>query len=115
MTEEQKEDISRRMKENNPMRNKETKKKVSDKLKGRHISDEHKKCISDKLKGRIMNNEERKKHNTKPVYGYKDDILLLQFWGMNEAKRNGYNKDGIRNSIMNNKEYKGYKWTYDIY
>lgn len=100
-------------------RSEETKKKISEALKGikvslgmtgHHHSEESKKKMSDTKKGKAQ------LQNRKKIYQYKNDILINIFDSVSEAVKNGFSWGGISsasNGHLNkegNHTYKGYEW-----
>ena len=83
-----------------------TKLKIINKLKGRHLTEEHKNNIS---KGNINNPNFSKK-----VCQYTLDGELVKIWdSMNEAERNGFNHTNICQCCKGQKKtHKGFIWEY---
>ncbi len=92
-----------RMRNNNPMKNPEVIKKVSTTKTGKPLSDEHKKAI-------LINSPKAKK-----VYVFKDNKIINEYYSIREAERCGYDRKSIMKAIKNNKEYKGYFWSYVLH
>ena len=84
----------------------ECKKRISYKLKGRHLSEEHKENIR---KGNINNPNFSKK-----VCQYTLDGDLVNIWvSMGEAERNGFNHNNICECCKGKKKtHKGFIWKY---
>lgn len=109
----------------------ETKKRISDSLKGeknhmfgKHHTDEIKKKMSEAKKGKKLTDEAKKKisevnknrtDNKKQVYQYNLDGLLVAIWSSaNECGRNGYSRSGVSMCCNGKlKKYKGYRWSFE--
>ena len=76
-----------------------------------HSSDDYKEkqSISHKGKKGYVN-----KDICKQVFQYEDDKLINIYESICDAARQtGYNKERIRTHCLDNKKYKGYKWSYE--
>ena len=97
MSQEAKEKLSKKMKENNPMKNKDIAKKVSEKLRGRLLSEQIKKNISEGHKKKILCIE------TNIVYNSREEA----------AKAVGVSPSGVgRAANGEQKTSAGYHWRY---
>lgn len=120
---------------------KETRKKMSESSKGKHLSEETKKKLSELNKGKIMSEETRKKLSESkkgknhPSYGKHfseehrkkmsestkipivqltlEEELVKIYESQSEAERNGFGQPGISRCCRGkSKTHKGYKWMY---
>ena len=98
----------------------ETRRKMSNSKQGKHRSEETKKKISDGLKGKPAHNkgkpmsEEQKKKLSKKVLQFTLDGEFVREWpSMMEAHRNGFNHSAVSSCCRGKqKTSNGFKWKY---